>query len=89
MAVDDHELSWGDFEGVIGEGYGAGQVIVWDRGSYRNLRDEPLKEGLDQGHISFWLEGELRLLRRFALPVGGLAIRRLLGLARLADCVGR
>ena len=58
MAVDDHELSWGDFEGVIGEGYGAGQVIVWDRGSYRNLREEPMEEGIRQGHISFWLEGE-------------------------------
>jgi DNA ligase D-like protein (predicted 3'-phosphoesterase) len=32
MAVDDHSLSWGDFEGVIDEGeYGAGPVIVWDR----------------------------------------------------------
>ena len=58
MAVDDHELSWGDFEGVIGEGYGAGQVIVWDRGSYRNLREEPMADGIRQGHISFWLEGE-------------------------------
>ncbi len=58
MAVDDHELSWGDFEGVIGEGYGAGQVIVWDRGSFRNLRDETVSEGLERGHISFWLEGE-------------------------------
>jgi DNA ligase D-like protein (predicted 3'-phosphoesterase) len=58
MAVEDHELSWGDFEGVIEEGYGAGQVIVWDRGSYRNLRDEPMSEGLESGHVSFWLEGE-------------------------------
>jgi bifunctional non-homologous end joining protein LigD len=32
MQVDDHSLSWGDFEGVIPEGeYGAGPVIVWDR----------------------------------------------------------
>src|SRR5829696_86376 len=39
MAVDDHALSWGDFEGVIPAGeYGAGPVIVWDRGSYENLR---------------------------------------------------
>jgi DNA ligase D-like protein (predicted 3'-phosphoesterase) len=58
MAVEDHELSWGDFEGVIEEGYGAGQVIVWDRGSYENLRDEPMSEGLEAGHVSFWLEGE-------------------------------
>lgn len=38
---------------------------------------------------SFWLDWELRLLRpRVVLPVGGLAIRRLLGVGRLADCVG-
>jgi DNA ligase D-like protein (predicted 3'-phosphoesterase) len=59
MAVEDHSLSWGDFEGVIPEGeYGAGQVIVWDRGTYRNLADRPLEEGLEDGHLSFWLEGE-------------------------------
>jgi DNA ligase D-like protein (predicted 3'-phosphoesterase) len=59
MAVEDHSLSWGDFEGVIEEGeYGAGPVIVWDRGDYRNLRDEPMEEALERGHLSFWLEGE-------------------------------
>src|ERR687889_221469 len=59
MAVDDHSIGWGDFEGVIGEGeYGAGPVIVWDRGSYENLRDEPMEETLAAGHASFWLEGE-------------------------------
>ena len=48
MAVDDHSLSWGDFEGLIPEGeYGAGPVIVWDRGTYENLRDEPMEEALD------------------------------------------
>ena len=59
MAVDDHAISWGDFEGVIPEGqYGAGPVIVWDRGTYENLRDEPMEEALETGHASFWLEGE-------------------------------
>jgi DNA ligase D-like protein (predicted 3'-phosphoesterase) len=58
MAVEDHELSWGDFEGVIEEGqYGAGPVIVWDRGGYRNLRRESMAESLAAGHASFWLEG--------------------------------
>jgi uracil-DNA glycosylase len=38
----------------------------------------------------FWLELELRLLDpRVIVPVGGLAARRLLGVARLDDCVGR
>jgi DNA ligase D-like protein (predicted 3'-phosphoesterase) len=59
MAVDDHSIGWGDFEGTIGEGeYGAGPVIVWDRGSYENLRDESMEEALAAGHASFWLEGE-------------------------------
>ena len=48
MQVDDHSLSWGDFEGVIPDGeYGAGPVIVWDRGPYENLRDEPMGEALE------------------------------------------
>jgi DNA ligase D-like protein (predicted 3'-phosphoesterase) len=72
MAVEDHSLSWGEFEGVIGEGeYGAGPVIVWDRGDYRNLRDEPMEEALEGGHLSFWLEGEK--LR------GGWSLRRMSG----------
>jgi DNA ligase D-like protein (predicted 3'-phosphoesterase) len=59
MAVDDHALSWGDFEGVIPKGeYGAGPVIVWDRGTYENLRDEPMEDALAAGHASFRLDGE-------------------------------
>jgi DNA ligase D-like protein (predicted 3'-phosphoesterase) len=58
QAVDDHSLEWGDFEGAIPGGqYGAGAVIVWDRGTYENLRDEPMAESLRNGHTSFWLEG--------------------------------
>ena len=60
VEVEDHPLSYGDFEGVIGEGnYGAGSVIVWDTGTYRNLDDErSMAEALDSGHAKFWLEGE-------------------------------
>jgi DNA ligase D-like protein (predicted 3'-phosphoesterase) len=59
MEVEDHQISRGDFEGVIPEGeYGAGPVIVWDRGSYRPLADEPVGKSLENGHLSFWLEGE-------------------------------
>ena len=70
MRVEDHRLSWGDFEGVIPAGeYGAGAVIVWDAGEYRNLSDEPIEDGLDEGHASFWLEGhKLR---------GGWSLRRI------------
>jgi DNA ligase D-like protein (predicted 3'-phosphoesterase) len=59
MRVEDHRLSWGDFEGTIPEGeYGAGAVIVWDAGDYRNLSDEAMEQAIENGHASFWLEGE-------------------------------
>jgi DNA ligase D-like protein (predicted 3'-phosphoesterase) len=58
MEVDDHSLEYGDFEGVLGEGYGAGRVIVWDAGTYRPLTDGSPAAALDNGHLSFWLEGE-------------------------------
>ena len=58
MPVEDHALEYGDFEGVISEGYGAGAVIVWDTGPYRNLGDVPMEDALAQGHATFWLEGK-------------------------------
>ena len=59
VEVEDHPLAYGDFEGIIGEGnYGAGAVIVWDTGTYTNLReDESMAEALKRGHASIWLEG--------------------------------
>src|SRR3954467_9396239 len=48
---EEHPLHYADFEGVIGEGYGSGAVIVWDEGTYRNLDDEhAMAEALDAGH---------------------------------------
>jgi DNA ligase D-like protein (predicted 3'-phosphoesterase) len=57
VEVEDHPLDYADYEGVIGEGYGAGRVIVWDAGTYRPLTEGGVEEALDQGHLSFWLEG--------------------------------
>ena len=59
MEVDDHPMSWNEFEGRIPKGsYGAGTVIVWDRGTYANEREETMAEALDAGRATFRLEGE-------------------------------
>jgi DNA ligase D-like protein (predicted 3'-phosphoesterase) len=58
VEVEDHRLSWGEFEGVIEDGYGAGTVIVWDRGTWRPLTEGDPDQALRKGHLSFWLEGE-------------------------------
>lgn len=72
VAVEDHPLDYGHFEGVIPEGeYGAGTVLIWDTGTYRNItrkggREVPLQEAIDGGHLDVWLEGE-KLTGGFAL----------------------
>jgi DNA ligase D-like protein (predicted 3'-phosphoesterase) len=72
MPTEDHPLEYGGFEGVIPEGqYGAGEVIVWDAGTYRVLGDEPAAAALERGHLSFWLDGS-KLRGGFALTrIGG------------------
>src|SRR5213595_1027624 len=54
--VEDHPLEYGDFEGIIPEGnYGAGAVIVWDRGRWVPLEDP--HEGMQKGKLLFELQG--------------------------------
>ncbi len=55
--VEDHPLSYGDFEGIIPKGqYGGGTVIVWDRGSWTPLGDP--HKAYRKGHMEFELDGE-------------------------------
>ncbi len=77
MPTEDHPLDYIDFEGVIPEkSYGAGPVIVWDTGEYRNLtrkddREVPIGQGLQNGHVTIWLQGK-KLHGGYALTrVGG------------------
>jgi DNA ligase D-like protein (predicted 3'-phosphoesterase) len=66
IPTEDHPLAYADFEGVIPEGeYGGGTVMVWDRGSYRNLKEDKdggnsksVAEQVKGGHATIWLEGE-------------------------------
>jgi bifunctional non-homologous end joining protein LigD len=54
--VEDHPLEYGDFEGQIPSGnYGAGGIIVWDRGEWIALED--WREGLEKGKLLFELRG--------------------------------
>jgi bifunctional non-homologous end joining protein LigD len=56
VKVEDHPIEYGDFEGVIPPGnYGAGGVIVWDRGEWVPLED--WREGLEKGKLLFELRG--------------------------------
>lgn len=73
LPTEDHPLDYADYEGVIPEGeYGAGTVLLWDSGTYRNLKadedGDPISLGdqLSDGHATVWLEGE-KLRGGFAL----------------------
>ena len=56
VEVEDHPLEYADFEGVIPAGnYGAGPVVVWDRGVWTPLGDP--RDGLARGKLVFRLDG--------------------------------
>jgi len=57
MAVEDHPLEYGSFEGVIPEGeYGGGTVMVWDHGTWEPEVDAA--DGLKNGELKFSLHGK-------------------------------
>ncbi|MBE9376594.1 DNA ligase [Saccharopolyspora sp. HNM0983] len=69
--TEDHPVDYADFEGEIPEGYGAGTVVVWDTGTYRNLTEHrgapvPVPDALDRGHVKVELRGS-KLHGAFAL----------------------
>lgn len=74
MMVEDHPIDYQTFEGHIPAGnYGAGEVIVWDIGTYRaagssdkKKSEEQVLKGLKNGHIKFVLNGK-KLKGAFAL----------------------
>jgi bifunctional non-homologous end joining protein LigD len=56
MHVEDHPLEYGEFEGIIPEGYGAGIVMLWDRGTWEPLVDD-VDAALKKGDLKLRLDG--------------------------------
>jgi bifunctional non-homologous end joining protein LigD len=56
MHVEDHPVDYGDFEGVIPSGYGAGIVMLWDRGTWTPEVDD-VDAALKKGDLKFTLDG--------------------------------
>jgi bifunctional non-homologous end joining protein LigD len=65
--VEDHPIEYGDFEGTIPAGnYGAGSVMLWDRGTFDLIGDATGLEQMARGDLKFHLHGE-KLNGDFAL----------------------
>jgi len=65
VMVEDHPYRYKDFEGEIPEGeYGAGQVRIWDKGSYntkseeKNAIEKDVEDGIKKGHLYVFLDGQ-------------------------------
>lgn len=65
MRTEDHPLDYLEWEGVIPKGeYGAGPVIVWDRGVFQNISETrrgdqlELADAIDQGDVKIFVLGE-------------------------------
>lgn len=59
VETEDHPLDYGNFEGTIPEkAYGAGTVMLWDRGTWRMVDGKEAEEGFEKGSLTFELFGE-------------------------------
>ncbi len=67
IPTEDHPMDYAKFEGIIPKGeYGAGKVIVWDYGTYRNTKDYSMVKAREKGKIEIFLNGE-KLRGKYAL----------------------
>ncbi len=56
MQTEDHPFDYGEFEGVIPEGYGAGIVMLWDKGTW-TAEVPDIEAALKKGDLKFTLDG--------------------------------
>lgn len=72
IMTEDHPMEYGKFEGVIPEGnYGAGPVMIWDHGTYTNIKEKdgkiiPMNNCLQMGTIEVDFHGQ-RIKGKYAL----------------------
>lgn len=58
IAVEDHPVAYGSFQGIIPKGeYGGGTVMLWDEGSWHPLDEDP-RAALATGHLRFLIDGK-------------------------------
>src|SRR5207237_1139623 len=89
MHVEDHPVAYGEFEGVIPEGYGAGIVMLWDRGTWTPEIDD-VDAALRKGDLKFTLNGyKLKGSWVLVRTSGGYGGRRGAGGAGQAGADGR
>ncbi len=59
VETEDHPLAYGDFEGRIPEGeYGAGDSLIWDRGTFDTVPPGEFKKQKEKGHLHVQLHGQ-------------------------------
>ncbi len=93
--VEDHPLEYGGFEGVIPSGnYGAGSVIVWDRGWFRSFKPEDPLEQYERGKLElelfgFKLRGRWTLVRMGKKEKEWLLLKKADGAATLVEAIDR
>ncbi|NTU69994.1 3'-phosphoesterase [bacterium] len=67
VPTEDHPILYANFSGSIPEGnYGAGVVKIWDKGKYKNVKDESILDSYNSGRIEINLNGK-KLKGTFAL----------------------
>ncbi len=58
VAVEDHPIEYGEFEGIIPAGYGVGTVMQWDTGVFTVVGDKSAEEQLEEGEIRIVMLGK-------------------------------
>lgn len=72
LETEDHPLEYGRFEGRIPEGeYGAGDVIIWDRGTYDTVPPGQAQAQREKGHLHLLFDGEKLKGRWHLVRTGG------------------